>query len=303
MTIVVNTPTGNIGKRITERLLAAGADLILLTRNPCKLDAAVRNQAIIYQGSLEDAEFVQQTTAGAEALLWITPTNLAAPDQRAWYQHFGQVAANAVQTNRIPYVVNISSRDAHVGEGVGIISRLHDVEQALSQAADNILHLRCGFFMENYINLALETIRTVGKIFLPVPGDARYPMVATRDIADVAADRLLNKAWSGHCIQELHGPVDLSFDEAAAVLSQALAKPVDHVFISPEQARANLVTRGASQDFANQFVEMYGMWNREIVPGEPRTLETTTPTTLFEWATEVMLPRLSMQTASNPIAK
>ena len=61
----------------------------------------------------------------------------------------------------------------------------------------NVLHLCAGFFMEN--NLAaigmIHGMGMVGNALLP---DLKLPMIATRDVGDYAAQRLLNLDFSGN---------------------------------------------------------------------------------------------------------
>jgi len=47
------------------------------------------------------------------------------------------------------------------------------------------------------------------------------PWVDPLDIATVAATRLLAQGWTGRQVQAVHGPADLTWTEAAAVLSTA----------------------------------------------------------------------------------
>lgn len=58
--------------------------------------------------------------------------------------------------------------------------------------------------MENFL-LSLPTIAESGTIYGAFPPDLRFPMVATRDIGDVAANWLLERtSWSGHHVQGVH---------------------------------------------------------------------------------------------------
>jgi uncharacterized protein YbjT (DUF2867 family) len=70
---------------------------------------------------------------------------------------------------------------------------------------------------------------TAGQIFVPIPAGKRWPLVATADIAAKAAWWLLDRGWRGHHRVGVHGPKDLSTDEAAAIISSALGKPVKRV--------------------------------------------------------------------------
>ncbi|WP_250122593.1 NmrA family NAD(P)-binding protein [Chroococcidiopsis sp. CCMEE 29] len=295
MTIAIATPTGNIGSRVTQRLLDAGAKLVLLVRNPDKLDEKVRPSVEVRQGSLNDADFVIEATRGAEALFWLTPYNFTTDRLRQWQSHLGDCVVAAVQRNEIPYVVNISSNGAHLKDGMGPISGLYVVEQKLNQIAVNVVHLRPGFFMENYF-WQLESLSTSGQVFMPIPGDRRLAMIATQDIADVAASLLRDRSWAGQIIRGLHGPADLSFDQAATILSQELNKPITHVQIASEQFRQAMLSQGASADVAMQYVEMWqAISHEDYIPAEPRAAETTTPTTFVQFTRDKLKPLLLAQ--------
>ena len=290
MSIVVTTPTGNIGSGVARRLLDAGESVTLLARSPERLDADVRGRAVVKQGDLTDAAFVAAATEGAEAVFWLTPSDIAAPDARAWYEALAVSARAAGQ--RSARVVNLSSAGAHRPAGAGPVSLLQIVENALNETGAAVTHLRPGYFFENYLEQA-GGIAQAGSVFLPVPEDCALPMVATRDIAEVAAARLRDRSWRGVSYRGLHGPRTLTFGEAAAEISAALGRPVRHVTIDADQARDVFLSLGASPDFAQRYLEMFAAFAAlpgEAIAAEPRTAETTTPTTLRAWASEILKP-------------
>lgn len=293
MRIVVNTPTGNVGSVLTEHLLDAGAEVVVLARDPEKVAGFAARGASVKQGSLDDEAFVAQATEGADALFWVTPPDFTATDFRARQNQFGAIGAKAVRANGIARVVNVSSVGAHTSDGNGPVNGLHDVEELFDGTGAGTLHLRAAFFFENFL-MHLESIQGMGSIFMPISGSARVPMIATPDIARAAADRLLDGSWSGNNVLGLHGPADLSFDEAAAALSDGIGKPVNHVTIEEGQAREALSGMGLNDDVVEQLLELdRAIESGHIGPAEPRTHETTTPTTLVDWAREVMAPMVS----------
>ncbi|MBD1848085.1 NmrA family NAD(P)-binding protein [Cyanobacteria bacterium FACHB-63] len=293
MTIAITGATGNTGGRIAQQLIEAGANVTVLVRDPEKLHPFIRQNASVRQGSLENTQFVMEATQDVEALYWVVPYNFGAVDFRAYQHHVGSVAAAAIGANQIPYVVNLSSNGAHLPHGMGPISGLYHVEQQLNAISQNIVHLRPGFFMENYL-MQLDSIRTANSVFLPISGDRRLAMIATQDIATVAAELLLQRNWSGCSVLGLHGPTDLSFDEAAAILSQELGRSIVHVSIASEQFCDSLLQMGASESVATDYVEMWqGLSNPKYSPAEPRTSQTTTPTTFAQFVQEQLLPQLS----------
>jgi uncharacterized protein YbjT (DUF2867 family) len=163
------------------------------------------------------------------------------------------------------------------------------VERLLNEVAENVIHLRPGFFMENFF-MEAESIQRDGAIYVPVPGDQPFPMIATQDIGDAVADLLLRTYWGGQNIRGLQGPADLTFADAANILGKSLGKPVKHVAPTPDQAYQAFLGIGASSGFAKAYVEMYQALSQPGAVAEVRTPQTTTPTTLSEWSDTVFRP-------------
>ena len=195
-------------------------------------------------------------------------------------------AAAAVARNSIARVVNLSSFGAHIPTAAGPVEGLHDNEERLDEFEENIVHLRPGFFMENYL-AQLDSIRT-GRVRFPlVDGSVSVPMVATRDIAHAAAQLLLHPEWSGHHILGLHGPRDLTFGEAAEILG------VVHETAPVEEARERLLAQGASEDGARLVLNFFAaLADGALASGEERTERTTTATSFEQFAEETLRPRL-----------
>jgi uncharacterized protein YbjT (DUF2867 family) len=289
MKIAVATPTGNVGSKVSPRLLDARSELTLLVRNPEKVAGLTARGARAETGDLQDAGYVLRATQGAESLYWATPPNFAAPDILAFQRALGKNAADAVRKNRMTRVVHLSSIGAQMQSGTGPIVGLHQVENLLDETGASVTHLRAAYFMENYL-FALDSIRNQGAIFLPVRGDRRLCMVATEDIAQVAARCLLDTTGKGRRVLGVQGPVDLSFDQAAGILSEVLGKTIRHVRVEPEQARQAFLGMGASPDVAEKYLEMYRAIDAGTLEIAERRPESTTPTTFAEFARRVMKP-------------
>lgn len=292
MSIVVNTPTGNIGRTITERLLSENASVTVLVRDAARVARFEQQGATVICGSLEDGDFVKRATEGAEALFWLTPPPFEKDNVLEFQTKLGRNCAEAVEANGIDHVVHLSSIGAQHAERTGLVKGLHVIEKLLNGTARNIVHLRAGFFMENYLQ-QLSSIAATGNIFMPVPGRTTLPMVCTADIGEVAASRLLHRQWSGQYCQGVHGPDDLSFDEAAAQIGKGIGRHVQHVEVTPEEAREAVSGMGLSADCVDQLIEMYdAVTTGYLDPEEVRTPGTTTPTTMEEFAGLVLLPVL-----------
>src|SRR5918996_605878 len=77
MKIVVTTPTGNVGSRVTRVLLQAGVRPTLLLRDPTKLDAQTRELGDVVQGDQFDPEGVLRVTWPVDAAMpWVDPRDV-----------------------------------------------------------------------------------------------------------------------------------------------------------------------------------------------------------------------------------
>ncbi|MFB3893906.1 MAG: NmrA family NAD(P)-binding protein [Phycisphaerae bacterium] len=300
MRIAVTTPTGHVGSVVTQQLLDSGVDVVLLCRDGEKCMNYGRRGAEIRQGLQDDAAFVTAATEGCDALFWVTPPNMAARDLRQFQRDCGQAAASAIRANNIQRAVNLSSIGAQQGTGGGPINGLHDVEELLNAACPNVTHLRAGFFFENFL-FQKDSIKNDSCINFPTAGSRKIPMVATRDIGIVAARCLLDTNWTGHIIRGVHGPADLSIQDACGQITRGLGHTIRFRQVSEDIARRTMKTAACSDSVIDAMLEMERNFESgAITVAEPRTSQTTTPTTLATFAEQVIAPLVGV-TAGAPV--
>ncbi len=294
MTIAVTTPTGNVGSHVVRMLCQAGVRPRLLLRNPDRLDADVRDQVELAVGDLRDAGYVAASTRGVDAVFWVHPDDWSLPDPDADAERTGEGLAAAMRQNRIARVVFQSSIGAELRHGAGFVDGLARIEQRLDAARDEtgaaLLHLRCGYFMTNLLH-DLDGLRA-GRLTTIRPLDEPMPWVDPRDIATVATMRLLAEDWTGRQVQAVHGPADLTWTEVAAVLSTATGVSIEAQRISDEEERAALRDAGMGEVAVEGIVGM-GVGTRDgFTPEQPRSMLTTTPSSLAGWAITHLRPAL-----------
>jgi uncharacterized protein YbjT (DUF2867 family) len=124
----------------------------------------------------------------------------------------------------------------------------------------------------------------------PPQAAVKAPLVATRDIATSAARLLRDRSWTGTGGLAVLGPEDLSPSDIAAITGEVLGRPVRYEQVPAEAYKAQLLKYGASEDFAQGLIDMYEAKDRGLDNSEPRTPETSTPTTYRQWSTEVLKP-------------
>ena len=291
MSIVITAPTGNIGSKLVELLLAENADLTLLVRDPAKLSEQVRRKTTVKQGDLTDAEFVKSATEGADALFFLPPPNFAAPDAAAYYGALLHAAIDAISANKIPHVVFISSSGGE-SRHAGLVTLSFEAEETLNATGADVLTLRCGFFMENLLR-SLPTLQSDGAWYGLYRPELPMPFVATQDIAAVAARKLLHHDWHGQSFLAVQGAADLTPTAVSEILTEATGKPIRYVQVPAEAVRQGLLGMGASESMTTGYIEMVTAFDAGIYAAEPRTPETTTPTTLAEWSRTNLKPLLS----------
>ena len=296
MNIAVATPTGHVGGAVADCLLDLRGynNVTLLCRRPEKLKGLVDRGATVAIGSQEDPDYLTKATRNVEALFWATPPGYGSDDVRAFQNRLGQAAATAIRTNKIPRVVNLSSIGANLASGVGPICGLHDVEEILNEATQNVTHLRPGFFFENLL-WQIDTIRKWGRISLPLSGAARYPMIATSDIGRVAATRLTDEDWTGHCIAGVaRAQPTLVLATWPGPSRRYWAGKIVYIKCDRDEARQDMLAGGMSENAAGLMLEMYDAVETGLMRStQPRAEETTTPTTLEEFARERILPMIA----------
>jgi uncharacterized protein YbjT (DUF2867 family) len=290
MNILITTPTGNIGRRVVRELFAPEFSVRVIARYPARLPEEVRAQVEVFRGSMDDAATLRRALEGADALFFCVPTeSMQETDVRGHHERFARAAAQAIRRARTPRVVTISAGGKGHARNAGSISALHAMEEILNESGAAIRHLRCGAFMENFLWQA-QAIAGRGGISYPLPGHIAIPMVATADIADAVLRWLVRRDWEGVAGVAVHGPEDLSYGQAAATIERVLKQPVRYQEASANHFVQALAARGASVEYARSLVEMFAGLAAGIARAEPRTFESTTPTTLAAWAESELLP-------------
>lgn len=282
---IITGASGNTGRIIAEKLLAAGKQVKVLGRSADKLQPLVEKGAVAAVGDMSDPDYLNSAYSGATAAYVLIPPHMGAANFRAYQNDIGKKIAQALLQNDVKYVVNLSSLGAHLPKGTGPIAGLYDQEQRLNQLEANVLHLRPTFFMENLFT-GIGIIKNMGVNGSPAKADVKIPMIATVDIAHYAAKRLLALDFSGNSVQELLGERDLSMKEATQILGKAIGKAdLAYVEFPYDQAREAMLGMGISASVADGYIEMYKAINNGFgVAPMKRDKENTTPTSLEQFA-------------------
>lgn len=290
--IVISAPTGQIGSKLVSNLLRHEEPLRLITRNPDRLPADVRARAEIVVGSHSDRDVVDRALEGADALFWLMPAAATARSPYEAYVTASIAGADAVVRHEVPRVVVVSAlgRDSQIYGGHASAS--HVMEDLFRSTGAHVRALALPTFMDNMLR-QIPAIRT-GIITGTLPAAFRMPWVATKDIADIAAGFLLDDAWTGQDTVSVLGAEDLSYDDIAEILTDALGTPVRYQPSTRDADKQFLIGHGFSEAMAQSLMDMDRAGERGINNAIPRTVDNTTPTTFRSFAEETIKPTVAL---------
>ena len=294
--VLVTGATGRQGGATARALLAAGVPVRALVRDP-GTERARAVQALgaeLVRGDLHDRDSVVRAATGARAVFSVQMPEITS----AGFDFDGEVrqGVNLVEGAKaagVPQFVHTSVTGAgqHTeapGWAEGRWASMEPVLGAKSAVQDAVRAagfphwtlLKPGFFMENFLpSMAFLFPRGIegGLVSVLKPG-TRLSLIAVEDIGRAAAAAVADPERFDRVELELAGDY-LSMTEIAAVLSQALGRPLAAPDLTEQEAlAAGMPPMGATHEWLNATGQ----------PGRPEYARALgLPLTSFEtWAKE-----------------
>ncbi|NEA48876.1 NAD(P)H-binding protein [Streptomyces sp. SID10815] len=237
---VVTGATGNVGRALVDRLVAAGRPVRALTRDPLRAGLPAPAEVVRFQPDDPAALFT-----GATAVFLYAQAAGERPDR----------LLRAAREAGVRHVVLLSS--AIVAEGADETHPIHvmhaTVERAIRDSGLEWTFLRPGAFAANALQWAPQ-IRA-GDTVRGVFAGARTAPIHEDDIAAVAERALLDPGHEG-AVHRLSGPRATTNAEQTAAIGRALGRELTFVELPPEQAGPELfphVPPGMLESLLNTF--------------------------------------------------
>lgn len=284
--IVVTTPTGNVGSQLVAPLLDAGTEpLRVIVRDPPRLEDAVRDRVEVVVGSHDDPAVLDRALDGADALFWLIPPSMRGSSALEHYLSFARPAAEAIRRHEVGHVVGVSSAGWDWPHPAGLLSAAHAMDAELERTGAAYRSLGMGFYMENLLR-PLPRMVADGVLSLPLKADRPLAVIATQDVAGVAAGLLLDRSWEGTAHVPVFGD-RLTPDEMATAISDVLGSKVTFEEADLEQQTASAIQRGVPEGMAHDFTGMYRAQQNGIYD-EDWARATPTPTRFRTWCDTVL---------------
>ena len=262
MNIVLTGSISNIGKPLTQALVAKGHAVTVISSTPGrKADiAALGAKAAI--GSMLDVDFLTAVFKGAD-IVYLMETLDAAGDffdkEVDFIGTISQIGINykkAIEAVGIKKVVHLSSIGAHMDKGNGILVFHYNVENILQQlpADVSVKFMRPVGFYTNMFSF-IRNIRSKGVITSNYGGDQKEPWGSPLDVAKTIADEM-EQPFEGRMIRYIASD-EVSPNEVAAALGAAIGMPdLKWEVVTDDELRRTWLGIGMNPQIAHGFVEM-----------------------------------------------
>ena len=265
--IAVTGATGALGRRVAERLSAAGADLRLVVRDAARAPQVPRSDVVANPGGFADPAGLEAALRGADTVYLVS----AAEHENRLQQHFDAVdAAVAAGVQRIVYTSFLNASP----DAVFTLVRQHFATEERIRASG----VRATFLRHSMYADFVPFFASVenGRAVIAAPaGEGRTSFVSRDDLADVATAVLLrqDRDLDGQAL-EVTGPEALTMTEAAQVLTEITGRPVDYRNQTLEEAWATRRPSGHPDWEIEGWVTSY----LAIAAGELATVTDVVPT-------------------------
>ena len=291
--------SGNTGRVIAGRLLANGQKVRVIARNPKNLEGLVQAGAETFVADAADAAALTQAFTGAKAVYLMIPPDVSNPNILERGERVSNASLEAVQRAGVEYAVLLSSIGADKPDKTGPVVGLHNFEQKLNEVSTlKAVYLRAGYFMENLLP-QVGIIQKFGTTGGPLRADLKVPMIAASDIGAAAADLLLKLDFTGREARELLGQRDVSYQEVASIIGNAIGKRgLGYLQFPPAQLKPALMQMGMSANMADLLLEMAAALNSGyMAPLEARSAKNSTPTAIETFVAERIAPQFTQKAA------
>ncbi|QJD80720.1 NAD(P)H-binding protein [Spirosoma rhododendri] len=260
MNIVITGSLGHISKPLTQQLVQNEHSVTVISSSADRQTDIEAIGAAAAIGSVQDADFLTKTFAGADLVYCMTPPAYfhdPTIEPLPFYRNTATAYAQAIRQAGVKRAIYLSSFGADLDHGTGFIVGSHDSETILNELTDvAITHIRPTSFYYNLFGI-IGQIKYTGRIAANYGADDLIPMVSPLDIAAAIADEIEQPAE--HRKIRYVGSDEITGNEAAAKLGAAIGRPdLQWVLISDDETLAGLTAAGLPANLAEGMVELYG---------------------------------------------
>jgi uncharacterized protein YbjT (DUF2867 family) len=217
MHVVVTGGTGAVGSQVVRELVARGATVSVVTRDPAKASALPAGVRAI-QGNLGEPASVRRIFAGADAVFLL---NVVSPTE----SHEGLMPVCALRETKPARLVYLSVQNADGAAWLPHFGAKAGIEEAIKRSGIPFTIVRPNNFYQNDYYYK-DVILKFGVYPQPL-GSAGLSRVDVRDIAEASAIALTTAGHEGETY-DLVGPEVHTGESTAHVWSRVLGRQINY---------------------------------------------------------------------------
>jgi uncharacterized protein YbjT (DUF2867 family) len=224
MTYLITGATGDVGARVVQHLLERRLRPRILARNEARARLLFGDRVDLFLGDLSEPDSLRTALRGVDAL-YLVNVGPQIPER-------DQLAASISKEMGVKKIVKLSSLDVEHGLAIGA---WHEAGEAAIRASRvPFIFVRPTGFMSNLLAWA-NSIKTE-QIVRSSTAEGRRPFIHSEDIAAVSVVGLVTDTYLGQVLP-ITGPQSLTFREVAAIIAEAIGRPLKYEAISDDDAR------------------------------------------------------------------
>jgi uncharacterized protein YbjT (DUF2867 family) len=251
---VVLGGTGHVGSAVVEELLSRGATVTVVARDAAKARGLEARGARFVSADARDVDALRHAYGHGERLFMLNPPADPSTDTQAHERATVTSMLRALSGSRIKKVVAQSTFGARPGELLGDLNVLYELEQGLKESGIPTSVVRAAYYMSNW-EAASDLARTEGVVHTFFPVDLKIPMVAPRDLGEVAARLMMAPIDQTECVH-VEGPERYSSAQVAEACAAALGREVKAQAVPEQHWIATFKSLGFSDEAATSYANM-----------------------------------------------
>jgi uncharacterized protein YbjT (DUF2867 family) len=249
-TILVTGATGTVGGEVLRLLKGRDGIHVRAALRDLGKSAAVAGtgvEAVLFD--YDKPETFPAACKGADAIFLVAPFTPSGAEQ----------AKALIAASRAAGVKHIVKLGVSRSVGGTTTGRWHAaIDAALKESGVPWTILLPGAFMQNFVEGSAP--RPDGNLYLPV-GDAKASFIDVRDIAEVAVKALTEPGHEGR-EYTLTGPEEVSYAEAAAIMSEASGRQIRFVDVPEAAARQGMLSSGYMPEWLVDVILELNAWSK-----------------------------------------
>ena len=250
---IITGGTGHVGSALAETLLKNGEKVTIVSRSSENAKDWIEKGAQIAVADIYDTAAIREIFKTGKSIFILNPP--ADPMTNMSVQERKTIASllDALKYSGAEKVVVQSTLGAQPGENIGDLGVLYELEQGIASLSYPYSIIRPAYYMSNWA-MSLPTLEENGEIMSFYPADLKMPMVAPKDMGELAARLMTEKNTPK--LNSLQGPQLYSANDVAAAFSKTLGKNIKVKVIPKDQWKIAFKSMGFSEESAESFANM-----------------------------------------------